>query len=193
MAYCVNCGKELSTQATMCPHCGHPGPAAKGTAALAAGGQLAGWGARVGAALLDGLILLIPFALLAAIIFSTADVDWRALGDRVETDTLTSNDVEALAVIGLTMLSFFIVTMLYKPLMEGRNGQTLGKMWVKIRVVRADDGTRIGYGKAFLRWFISTIFSAISLLNLLNYLWPLWDDSKQTLHDKVASTIVVRA
>jgi uncharacterized RDD family membrane protein YckC len=27
---------------------------------------------------------------------------------------------------------------------------------------------------------------------LLDYLWPLWDDKKQALHDKVAKTNVVR-
>ena len=27
---------------------------------------------------------------------------------------------------------------------------------------------------------------------LINYLWPLWDDKKQALHDKVAATNVVR-
>jgi uncharacterized RDD family membrane protein YckC len=29
------------------------------------------------------------------------------------------------------------------------------------------------------------------LLGLLNDLWPLWDDKKQALHDKVAATNVV--
>jgi uncharacterized RDD family membrane protein YckC len=29
------------------------------------------------------------------------------------------------------------------------------------------------------------------LLGLLNGLWPLWDDKKQGLHDKVAATNVV--
>jgi uncharacterized RDD family membrane protein YckC len=36
---------------------------------------------------------------------------------------------------------------------------------------------------------VGTLFSFIALIN---YLWPLWDDKKQALHDKVAGTNVVR-
>jgi uncharacterized RDD family membrane protein YckC len=39
---------------------------------------------------------------------------------------------------------------------------------------------------------IPLIGYAASLGLLLNYLWPLWDDKKQALHDKVAGTNVVR-
>jgi uncharacterized RDD family membrane protein YckC len=28
---------------------------------------------------------------------------------------------------------------------------------------------------------------------LLSYLWPLWDSRNQTLHDKMANTIVVKS
>ena len=34
-------------------------------------------------------------------------------------------------------------------------------------------------------------FSFFSILNLLDVLWPLWDEKKQALHDKVAGTNVV--
>jgi uncharacterized RDD family membrane protein YckC len=30
-----------------------------------------------------------------------------------------------------------------------------------------------------------------SLLIILNLLWPLWDDKRQALHDKIAATNVV--
>ena len=36
---------------------------------------------------------------------------------------------------------------------------------------------------------VGTLFS---LLVLLDYLWPLWDDKKQAIHDKIAKTNVVR-
>ena len=31
-----------------------------------------------------------------------------------------------------------------------------------------------------------------SVYSLLDYLWPLWDDKKQAIHDKIAKTNVVR-
>ena len=34
-------------------------------------------------------------------------------------------------------------------------------------------------------------FSLFSVLNLLDVLWPLWDDKKQALHDKIVATNVV--
>jgi uncharacterized RDD family membrane protein YckC len=34
--------------------------------------------------------------------------------------------------------------------------------------------------------------SFCSLPLLISYLWPLWDSRNQTLHDKMASTIVVK-
>ena len=39
MAFCEHCGNQLSDQATACPQCGHPGPAARRqpTSVVAAG------------------------------------------------------------------------------------------------------------------------------------------------------------
>ena len=77
---------------------------------------------------------------------------------------------------------------LYYILMWGYRGATLGKMALKIKIV-STDGSPISYGAAFLR-YIGTIISGIPFS--LGYLWMLWDDKKQTWHDKIASTCVVR-
>ena len=53
MAYCANCGSNISDQATTCPSCGHP------TGAAAAHSPYAGFWRRFAALLLDGLILSI--------------------------------------------------------------------------------------------------------------------------------------
>ena len=36
-----------------------------------------------------------------------------------------------------------------------------------------------------------SISLALSLVTLLDYLWPFWDRERQTLHDKIANTVVV--
>jgi uncharacterized RDD family membrane protein YckC len=36
------------------------------------------------------------------------------------------------------------------------------------------------------------LLSIVTIPILLSYLWPLWDTRNQTLHDKMANTIVVR-
>lgn len=72
-------------------------------------------------------------------------------------------------------------------------------MAVGVRVVR--DGTQevIGYGRAFLRSLMEQIFRLLLLTTLflgivwlLDMLFPLWDRKRQTLHDKIAQTVVLR-
>ena len=77
-----------------------------------------------------------------------------------------------------------------------RNGQTLGKQAMGIRVVLADDGEAIGFWRGMLRTVLAQqLLAAITLYAyaLVDYLWPLPDRRNQALHDKIASTLVVRA
>ena len=68
-----------------------------------------------------------------------------------------------------------------------------------IRVIR-DRGEPMDYGWALLRQFVvivllfgvlGSVFFSIPIL--LDYLWPLWDESNRALHDMIVSTHVVRA
>ena len=81
----------------------------------------------------------------------------------------------------------------YWVLLEGgESGQTFGKRAVGIRV-RAEGGGRVGYGKALVRNLVARVIGLFPFVGLIDVLWPLWDDKNQCLHDKAASTIVVRA
>ncbi len=142
------------------PHFGLPAHARTG----AASGPRAGFGPRLGAALLDGLIVGLPFSVLAA-----------AIPD---------------AAVAIQLLSV-LAGIAYHVLLEGgRTGQTLGKRAVGIRVLDLHGGGPIGYGRATIRYF-GRIVSTLPLL--LGYLWMLWDGEKQTWHDKFASSVVVPA
>ena len=125
-------------------------------------GPRAGFGRRLVAMLLDGIILGVVQGVIAAI-----------------TDQGVATGVGTLASI------------VYYTYFEGSAaGQTVGKRALGIRVVDFGGGTDrgIGYGRAFIRW-ISRILSAIPCL--LGYFWMLWDKEKQTWHDKLANTVVV--
>ena len=135
---------------------------------------LAGWWQRVGATLLDTLIIVVPIAVVALAV----DPALGILGG---------------ALAGLT----------YYPLLmmrEGKaNGQTLGKQIVGIRVVLVSREP-FTYGPALLREFaikyllfgvVGGFFLAIP--TVLDDLWPLWDDENRALHDMLASTRVVKA
>jgi uncharacterized RDD family membrane protein YckC len=151
------------------------------------GTQLASWGSRVGATLLDGLILLLPTIGLIALVVGA----------------FLGSDVAGVLVLLTSVLIFFVVTILYAPLLMARggehNGQTFGKQAVGIRVLR-DTGEPFDVGWGFLREFVikgllfGVVGSALaSIPTILDWLWPLWDDQNRALHDMVASTHVVRA
>ncbi len=82
-----------------------------------------------------------------------------------------------------------LLSVAYFTLMIGSSrGQTVGQMALGIKVVDADTGESIGYGRAFVRWLVS-ILSALVIL--LGYFWMLWDKEKQCWHDKAANDYVV--
>jgi uncharacterized RDD family membrane protein YckC len=164
-------------------------PIARPTAGWA-GQPLASWGSRLGAYIVDFLVLFIPLIVLFFVIFVGA----------VDSDTSTGG------IIGASILYFLAaaaVSLLYAPLLmmrQGeRNGQTLGKQMLGIRVVR-DNGQSMGFGWAALREVVLkglAVGIASSIIPIvpwfLNYFWPLWDDQNRALHDMAASTHVVRA
>jgi uncharacterized RDD family membrane protein YckC len=164
-------------------------PIARPTAGWA-GKPLASWGSRLGAYFIDFLVLLIPLVILFVVIFVGA----------VDSDTST------VGIIGASILYILAsagVTLLYAPLLmmrQGeRNGQTLGKQALGIRVVR-DNGEPMGFGWSALREIVLkqlAVNIASSIIPIipwfLNYFWPLWDDQNRALHDMAVSTHVVRA
>ena len=78
---------------------------------------------------------------------------------------------------------------LYYAYFEGSpSGQTIGKKVMKIRVIDFNTGGPLGFGRGLIRG-VARIPS--QFLCYLGYLWMLWDQEKQTWHDKLASTVVV--
>lgn len=159
-----------------------PGPPAAfqaPTPSAFSGLTLAGWGPRVGAALVDGLVGLVIY-IVPVIIFSAAGKP----------------------IIGV-LIGALLIALAYYPLTMARpgerNGQTLGKQALNIRVVR-DVGQPFDFGSALMREFVVKyiLFGVIggfflAIPPLLNVLWPLWDDENQALHDKIVNTHVVQA
>lgn len=137
-------------------------------------GDLAGYGSRVGATLLDSLVIFTIAVILLAV----------AGGEREE--------LQLYAVAGSLAASF-----VYAPLLlcrsGARNGQTLGKQAVGIRVVR-EDAAPIEAGTALLREAVGKgVLGVVPLFTLVDFLFPLGDARRQAIHDKMATTFVVRA
>jgi len=68
-------------------------------------------------------------------------------------------------------------------------GQTVGMRALKIKVVKTD-GSQLDYGGAVLR-YVGLLVSFIVIF--IGVIWVAFDPNKQGWHDKIASTYVVRA
>jgi len=79
------------------------------------------------------------------------------------------------------------------------DGRTLGMRFLNLRCVGLDRRRHVGLGQSLLRAFSAELIAAGSLLGVvgllgpvLDLLWPTWDADRQTLHDKIARTVVIR-
>jgi uncharacterized RDD family membrane protein YckC len=141
-------------------------------------------GARFGAAILDGLIatgmVYGPFVF----VFLTSAALERG-GDR------TASGLMLLVGLGLALIGFGVWCWLTISHVK-RNGQTLGKKMLGIKVVRKD-GAPASLGRIFwLRNVINGLIGIIPLYALVDHVF-IFGESRQCLHDKIADTIVVVA
>jgi uncharacterized RDD family membrane protein YckC len=150
---------------------------------------LAEWWRRAAAAIIDGVIVTVVATILL--------IPFVILGLSVDTE---GGAIAFSASLLLFLLIVVVASFLYAPVLMARtNGQTVGKMAVDIRVVRAS-GRTMEFGWAFLREVVvkTLVFGTLStftfgLASLLDWLWPLWDSENRALHDFMVDTRVVRA
>jgi uncharacterized RDD family membrane protein YckC len=172
------------------PGAGGPALASFGASEMADRHVLAGWWSRAGALVIDGLIVGIGGILLTIAITAPFGLGFFG-GEDAGIASLFVGLV--LAVVCVSIAALF-----YAPwLMARTNGKTLGRMATGIRVVRAN-GQPITFGFAMLREVaVKALLFGIAgsltfgLAQLLDYLWPLWDEENRALHDFVVDTRTV--
>ncbi|MSO95720.1 MAG: RDD family protein, partial [Thermoleophilia bacterium] len=128
------------------------------------GAELANFGRRAGALVLDTAFL--------GVLFIGVPV---ALGAPV-----------------LLVAASFLGPSLYRWLMIGAKGQTLGKMALGIQVRRSEDAGRVSYSRALGREVAEQLLGVFVFPAIFSYLRPLWNPRRQTWHDSWAETIAVR-
>jgi uncharacterized RDD family membrane protein YckC len=134
-------------------------------------GQLAGWGSRAGGYIIDYLIFAGPLIVLYILA------------------GLIGQSSPGLAlVISLIGVIGSIAGGLWICYMEGTTGQSVGKRVVGLRLIGEETGQPIGFGMAFVRKLAHILDG---LVCYIGYLWPLWDEKRQTFADKVCHTVVV--
>jgi len=141
----------------------------------------AGWWRRAAATLLDGVIVSVPVAALAGLLAGT----WSTVGDKLA----------GFALVWIFLSPFLAA--IYAPLLMARggrrNGQTLGKQALGIRV-RTQTGEPVRFGTGLLRELVGkALLGFVPFYTFVDVTFPLWDDRRQALHDKLAVTLVRRA
>lgn len=136
--------------------------------------EYAGFWIRVGAAIIDTLlIMVITFPLLVSIYgwdYFDAEVTGMIAGPA---DALISWVLPAVAVI-----LFWV----YRQ-------ATPGKMLLSLRIQDANSGGRLSWGQSigrYLAYFVATLPLCLGLI------WVAFDKKKQGWHDKLAHTVVVK-
>jgi uncharacterized RDD family membrane protein YckC len=149
----------------------------------ARGRPLAEYAERVIAWLIDfaiAIALHIPGTLL--IILGTVPA-WDGAGD--------PNGLVILLGVVLTIAATAVVWF-NQGWTQGSTGQSWGKGFRHIRLVAEDGGGPMGGGMGLLRYLIRNLLSSITgVYWLLDMLWPLWDEKRQTFEDKMLRTLVV--
>ncbi|HLW24066.1 MAG TPA: RDD family protein [Steroidobacteraceae bacterium] len=147
--------------------------------------ELAERGARLQAAVIDGLTVLIP-------LIPTFVLWYRVLGHRAESMTGVGllgplAGLGALAVIGVAI---------YDCVLLSRNGWTIGKRLSGIKIVRTD-GTKASLGRIiWLRGFVNGLLGAIPFVGRLYSLADIlfiFGKARRCIHDYIADTLVVKA
>lgn len=165
--------------------------------------SLAEWWQRLLARVIDWVVL----TALTAVLWVPAVAAWihrlRQLAVQYP-DTSTPAAQAALNRAGTILLRDILtlvfvslaVSFCYDWLQHARWGQTLGKRALGTMVVTAAGRSKISGGAAAGRAAVFILAPAVpiagGIFSLLDDLWLLWDPSRQCLHDKAASTVVVK-
>jgi uncharacterized RDD family membrane protein YckC len=158
------------------------------------GVPLASWGKRFAAWVIDGLIL----AVVGGIISWAATPRLSELFSEMITAAQAGNQARLVEIQNeLTgpavqfSLFLWLVATAYCLVFWTTIAQTPGKMALGISVRRVAEPGPLPLGTAVLRRLVPLAGQFVPFLSLLDGLWPLWDDKRQALHDKVARTQVV--
>jgi uncharacterized RDD family membrane protein YckC len=186
---CAQCGKSFG-QSDLVPIagnwvCGACKPVflsrvVAGGPGVASALRYAGVGIRFGARFVDGLVFIVPFAIVAFLLLPSM---LRTAGGKAP----VFNGAFLLGTLGFSLF--------YEVLMLRYWGATLGKMACGLKVVRAD-GNSLGWGISFGRYFMyNVVISAVPFVNWILLITTAvmagTDEQKRGLHDRVCDTRVI--
>src|SRR5271157_4926284 len=191
MAFCSNCGASVSEGSGFCPACGSsvqpgvpaPPPIAPVPVVVLPAMDYATWGNRAIGYLIDtilvGAAMFVLYLVLGGMLAAIAGVGAHG----------AAGGMCCLMII-LFPVATLLVGLYNRVYLVSQRGFSIGQGVVKVKVVDAY-GRLLSQGTALLRLVVQAALGFVPFLPLLDLLWPLWDDRRQTLHDKAVNCYVI--
>ncbi len=148
---------------------------------LTAGSRKVGFWPRLGAQMVDGFILGMLYSLFSTVLslagaaFLLPMIHTATSGEPYPSEippmapggaNIMGLMKAVVVMIVVAVVGYVLLVGLYYVLLVGRYGQTLGKMLLKMVIVRTD-GRAVGYGRAMVRWLASQIYQLPGLVGIL--------------------------
>ena len=192
--FCSNCGASIADGSPFCPACGtrmSPAAPAIPQGAAPAPAPLAPipvtgyatWATRVGGYIIDHILVAAVMVLLYLLLGSML-TGLAGLGGHDAASGLCC------LVIMLFPVATLLVGFYNRVYLVSQRGYSIGQGIVKVKVVDAN-GNLLTQGTAFVRLLAQAGMGLVPFLPVLDLLWPLWDERRQTLHDKAVGSYVI--
>jgi uncharacterized RDD family membrane protein YckC len=146
------------------------------------------WFTRVLAWLIDSIPIFVLQGIGYGLLIGTqetvclTDTSEFELGEFCATGASTVGQI-SVAVTSILVLAYVIWNYGYR---QGTTGSSIGKSILKFKVVSEKTGQPIGFGMSIVRQLAHIIDAIICYIG---YLFPLWDAKRQTIADKLISTV----
>jgi uncharacterized RDD family membrane protein YckC len=211
--FCSSCGSNVTAASGFCPTCGArmpsggaPSPSSQAAPPLGPMGyaqpsavyvvpamDYATWSTRVMGAIVDFLLVALGMGLLYAVLggafAALAGLSSLGRGFRGDGVDSAAGGICCLAFV-LFPVASLLVGFFNSVYLVSTRGYSIGQGIVKIKVVDAN-GQLLTMGTAAIRLLVRVGLGCVPMLPMLDLLWPLWDERRQTLHDKAVNCYVI--
>ncbi|CAJ1494884.1 RDD family protein [[Mycobacterium] kokjensenii] len=142
------------------------------------------WLTRVAAYFIDFLPIMLIYGIPAVLAGTTAHRECVTTSEGFACEVTPSSAGAALMFVGwLAAIGYGVWNFGYR---QGVTGSSIGKSVMKFKVVSEATGQPIGFGMSIVRQLAHLIDSAVFCVG---YLFPLWDAKRQTIADKIMTTV----
>ena len=204
--FCTKCGASVS--GGFCGVCGTPigqaapppsaaPPVAQAPPAPYAGGvpsavvwDYATWGTRAIGYIIDSLLVSVVLAVML-VLAVTVFGGLIGLGGNLRSEGLQGGGATGCCCLfSLLPLAILLIGLWNKVYLVAQRGYSVGQGVVKIKVVDVR-GQLLSQGAALIRLLAHVGLSFLPFGGVIDLLWPLWDERRQTLHDKAVGCYVI--